>query len=145
VGKLAQSLSIKLNGGAFLFSIFCCVVKLFALYLTYQTKQKQSIMTQVELNSRINDLKEGDFLDLTLTKTFGTAGVTIQRLTSKAILVNDQWIPKSQIVDISYGHFYKGVESNTKSTEHKQIALNGWWDDKTASENWAKRGAPCAY
>ena len=102
-------------------------------------------MTQAELNSRINDLKEGDFLDLTLTATFGTAGVSIQRMTSKAILVNEQWIPKSQIVDINYGHFYKGVESNTKSTEHKQIVLNGWWDKKTAGDNWSKRGAPCAY
>jgi len=108
-------------------------------------KQRQNKMTQVELNRRINDLKEGDFLDLTLTVTFGTVGISIQRITEKAILVNEQWIPKSQIVDISYGHFYKGIESNTKRTEHKQIVLNGWWDKKTANDNWAKRGAPCAY
>jgi len=102
-----------------------------------------------QLQQRINDLKEGDFLDLTLTATFGTASLNIQRVTPKAILVNNQWIPKSQIVEISYGHFYKsataGTETNIKSIEHKQIVLNKWWDEKTCKDNWDRRGAPCGY
>ncbi len=118
--------------------------------LTNQTNKMRTVeFTNEQLKRRINDLKEGDFLDLTLTETFGTAGITIQRITPKAILVNEEWIPKSQIVEISYGHFYKsattGAETNIKSIEHKQIVLNRWWDKKKAKDNWAKRNAPCGY
>jgi hypothetical protein len=98
-----------------------------------------------ELKTRIADLKEGDFLDLTSTATFRTAGVSIRRVTDKAILINEQWIPKSQIVSVSYGYSYNGVESNERSTEHKQILLNKWWDEKTANQNWVNRGSVCAY
>ena len=47
MGKLAESLSIKLNGEAFLFSIFSCGVKISLIYLHHQTNQKQEIMTDL--------------------------------------------------------------------------------------------------
>lgn len=90
-------------------------------------------MTHGELNSRIADLKEGDYLDLTQTVSFGTVGLLVERVTEKAILVDGEWIPKSQILAISYGHFYKGIEkSNTNVTEHKQLILSRWWDEQSA-------------
>ena len=45
-----------MNGGAFLFSIFCCVVKLFVIYLTYQTKQKA--MNTQEIYNLANQMTE---------------------------------------------------------------------------------------
>jgi len=97
-------------------------------------------MTQSELNTRIQDLKVGDILDLTKTVTWGNAGHPIQQVTDRAVKVDDVWIPKSQIVEITYGHKYKGIDvSNTTVTECKQIILAKWLDTKMCKE--AKKAA----
>jgi len=101
-------------------------------------------MNQKQLNIKIENLKEGDFLDFTRTN-IGQAGLIIQVVTEKAIKVNNNWIPKSQIVNVEYGYKYKGIESNEKFTECKQIILSQWFDDKLANENWEKRKGSCAY
>ena len=101
-------------------------------------------MDQDKLNSRIENLKEGDFLDFTKTN-ISQAGLIIQVITEKAIKVNNNWIPKSQIVSVEHGFKYKGIESNEKFTECKQIILSQWFDNKLADLNWEKRGASGAY
>ena len=89
-------------------------------------------MANSELINRIEDLQLGDRLDLTQTNTWGAAGHIIQQITEKAIKIDDTWVPKSQIVGISYGHKFKGIEEGI--TECKQIILNKWFDDKLCRE-----------
>jgi len=84
------------------------------------------------LSDKISKLKVGDYLDLSLSVHFQGQGFKVQLVTEKAIKVNGDWIPKSQIVGISYGHSYKGIESNTEATECIQININDWFDKKLA-------------
>ena len=77
------------------------------------------------LKQRIADLKEGDLLAFYLTSSFDDlAGYLLEYVTENAIKVNGDWIPKSQIVDITYGsRFWQGKEC-------KEIALSSWFNKK---------------
>ena len=81
--------------------------------------------SQKILKQKIEDLKEGDLLAFYLSDSFGhLAGYLLEYVTENAIKVNGDWIPKSQILSISYGsRFYQGVEC-------KEITLTDWFDNK---------------
>lgn len=83
-----------------------------------------SNMTQAELDERINQLEEGDELDLLMTATFQASGQIIQKITPKAILVNHVWIPKSQIEHID---------------DDNRVLLGQWWDRKKSREKYLNR------
>ncbi len=94
------------------------------------------------LEQKIADLKEGDLLDMTQCDYWQQAGLIIERVTDKAILVDGEWIPKSQIVAISYGHNFKGVSgTNDTITECKELLLSNWFESQLSRKAMRPSGA----
>ena len=54
---------------------------------------------------------------------------TISRVTEKAILIDDEWLPKSQIIDVTMVErkHYDG-ENNFKLVTIPQLSISSWFD-----------------
>ena len=86
-----------------------------------------------DLDEKISQIKVGEKLDLRLSKAFDQIGLEVERLTDRAVLIDGQWLPKSQIIAVE------------KTNKYTVIYINDWWDQKTANQNWSNRGASGAY
>ena len=82
------------------------------------------------LDQKIQEIKEGDFLAFTSSVSYSGAGYLVEYVTDKAIKVDGEWIPKSQIIDIDLGVKFRGIISNDDVTECKDIHLSTWFDEK---------------
>ena len=60
---------------------------------------------------------------------------TISRVTEKAILIDDEWIPKSQIVDVTMVQrkHYDG-ENNFEFVTIPQLTISSWFDKTNNSK-----------
>ena len=60
---------------------------------------------------------------------------TISRTTEKAILIDDEWIPKSQIIDVSMVErkYYDG-ENNFELVTIPQLSISSWFDKSNNSK-----------
>jgi len=80
------------------------------------------------LSERIDGIKEGDLLAFDMNDSFRGAGYLVEFVTPNAILVDGNWIPKSQIVTVYFGErFFEGIEC-------KSITLSSWFDDKLCKD-----------
>ena len=54
---------------------------------------------------------------------------TISRTTEKAILIDDEWLPKSQIIDVTMVErkYYDG-ENNFELVTIPQLSISSWFD-----------------
>ena len=60
---------------------------------------------------------------------------TISRTTEKAILIDDEWLPKSQIIDVTMVErkHYDG-ENNFKLVTIPQLTISSWFDKTNNSK-----------
>ena len=60
---------------------------------------------------------------------------TISRTTEKAILIDDEWLPKSQIIDVTMVErkYYDG-ENNFKLVTIPQLSINSWFDKTNSNK-----------
>jgi len=79
------------------------------------------------LSEKIADIKEGDFLAFTTSDSFRGAGYIVEYVTEKAIKVDGDWIPKSQIIYIDLDISFNG------GTLCKDVCLSPWFDKKLSS------------
>jgi hypothetical protein len=101
---------------------------------------------------RLHDLKDGDLVTFTgNTISFQPSVYTIARATDKAIKVNDEWIPKSQIIDcplVTKNHEVYDDELarsgkysfRTEKIEVLELQITEWFDKKNNSQRakgWA--------
>jgi hypothetical protein len=80
------------------------------------------------LSEKINGILEGDLLAFSNSDSFKGAGYLVEFVTPKAILVDGNWIPKSQIIDVELGVKFNG------GIECKDICLNSWFDDQLCKD-----------
>jgi len=80
------------------------------------------------LDQKIQEIKEGDLLAFSTSDSFKGAGYLVEFVTEKAIKVDGEWIPKSQIVEIELAVKFNG------GIECKDIQLNSWFDDKLCKD-----------
>lgn len=67
---------------------------------------------------------------------------TVSRTTEKAILIDDEWLPKSQIVDVSMVEKKKyDVDGNFEIVTIPELTINSWFDKM----NDSKRGKHYGY
>ena len=67
---------------------------------------------------------------------------TVSRTTEKAILINDEWIPKSQILDVCMVEKKKyDSEGNFEIVTIPELTISSWFDKM----NCKKRGNSIAY
>ena len=71
----------------------------------------------IELGSIVNFINYNEGLE--------DKNQNVERISDKAILINGDWFPKSQIVD------YDCIT--------KEILFNAWFADKKTKESWANR------
>ena len=91
----------------------------------------------------IQDFKQGDLITFTGCCTSWNKGLwTIHRVTEKAILIDDEWLPKSQIVDICMieKRLYD-ADCNYKLVTVPELLISKWFDNI----NHDKRQSSCAY
>jgi len=101
---------------------------------------------------RLHDLKEGDLVTFYNGSISWSPSVyTISRVTDKAIKIDDEWIPKSQILDcpfITKNHEVYDDELarsgkysfRTEKIEVLELLINEWFDKKNNSQRakgWA--------
>tara|TARA_R110000744_G_scaffold5110_3_gene17984 strand:+ start:7560 stop:7853 length:294 start_codon:yes stop_codon:yes gene_type:complete len=91
----------------------------------------------------LNELKDFDLITfegscVSWSKSLWTVG----RITEKAILIDDEWLPKSQIVSISMIEKNKyDADGNFKKVIVPELCINKWFDDM----NDKKRGKSYGY
>lgn len=84
------------------------------------------------LPEKISKIKEGQIINfINYGEGLDDKGLEVNVVTLKAICVDGEWYPKSQIVDF-----------NTSSNE---ILFTSWFAEKKTHDEWVNRGAPSGY
>jgi hypothetical protein len=79
------------------------------------------------LSEKVEGIIEGDLLAFSSSDSFSGAGYLVEYVTEKAIKVDGDWIPKSQIIDIDLDISFNG------GTLCKDVCLSPWFDKKLSS------------
>jgi len=91
----------------------------------------------------LNELKDFDLVTFAGTCVSWSEGLwTVSRTTEKAILIDDEWLPKSQITSVSMVKRRKyDADSNFETIVVPELSVNKWFDDM----NNKKRSKGYAY
>jgi len=104
--------------------IFWNLIYLFNFGYSFNPKK----LFMKNLSERIDGIKEGDLLAFDMNDSFRGAGYLVEVVTPKAILVDGNWIPKSQIVTVYFDkRLFEGKEC-------KSITLSSWFDDQLCKD-----------
>lgn len=84
----------------------------------------------METSNVLNELKEFDLITFDGDCLSWTQGLwTISRVSEKAILIDDEWIPKSQIVDVSMVKRRKyDADGNFEIVVAPELHISSWFD-----------------
>ena len=148
-GRKTEVRSIK---GRIFFYLFCYIKIILYICVTITKFKTTSIMNQSDKLLRLKELKEGDLVTFYSGSISWSPSVyTISKVTDKAIKVNNEWIPKSQILDCPFTKRNHEVYDNelarsgkypfrTEKVEVLELLINEWFDKKNnskRSKNWA--------
>jgi hypothetical protein len=97
--------------------------------------KNSNVLTPVQF-TEINDLTDFSLVTFDGGCVSWTEGIwTISRVTEKAILIDDEWIPKSQIVDVVMVErkYYDG-ENNFELVTIPQLTISSWFDKTNSNK-----------
>lgn len=83
------------------------------------------------MEKHINELKDFDLITFSGSCISWNQGLwTISKVSEKAILIDGEWLPKSQIVSVSMvkRRKYDG-DNNFEMVIVPELTINGWFDD----------------
>lgn len=97
--------------------------------------KNSNVLTPVQF-TEINDLTDFSLVTFDGDCVSWNEGIwTISRVTEKAILIDDEWIPKSQIVDVVMVErkHYDG-ENNFELVTIPQLTVSSWFDKTNSNK-----------
>ena len=97
--------------------------------------KNSNVLTPVQFN-KINDLTDFSRVTFDGNCVSWNEGIwTISRVTEKAILIDAEWLPKSQIIDVSMvERKYYDAEGNFELITIPQLSISSWFDKTNNSK-----------
>lgn len=97
--------------------------------------KNSNVLTPVQFNE-INDLTDFSRVTFDGDCISWNEGIwTISRTTEKAILIDGEWLPKSQIIDVSMvERKYYDAEGNFELVTIPQLSISSWFDKTNNSK-----------